>query len=51
MDEAFLERCPYYVEDECPYSSLVDKTYLIPHLLSSAEVEEVKVSVQNVACI
>ena len=42
MDEAFLERCPYYVEDECPHSSLVDRTYLIPHLLSSAEVEEVE---------
>ena len=42
MDEASWERCPYYVEDECPHSSLVDRTYLIPHLLSSAEVEEVK---------
>jgi hypothetical protein len=42
MDEASWEGCPYYVEDECPHSSLVDRTYLIPHLLGSAEVEEVK---------
>jgi len=42
MDEAFWEGCPYYVEDECPHSSLVDRTYLIPHLLTSAEVEEVR---------
>ena len=42
MDEALWEGCPYYAEGECPQSSLVDKTYLIPHLLSSAEVEEVK---------
>jgi hypothetical protein len=42
MDEAFWEGCPYYAEDECPHSSLVDRTYLIPHLLSSTEVEEVK---------
>jgi hypothetical protein len=41
MDEAHWERCPYYAEDECPHSSLVDRTYLIPHLLSSTEVEEV----------
>ena len=44
MDEAPWEGCPYYAEGECPYSSLVDRTYLIPHLLSSAEVEEVKVT-------
>lgn len=42
MDEASWEECPYYAEGECPQSSLVDRTYLIPHLLSSAEVEEVK---------
>jgi hypothetical protein len=42
MDEASWEGCPFYAEDECPHSSLVDRTYLIPHLLSSAEVEEVK---------
>jgi hypothetical protein len=42
MDEASWERCPYYAEDECPHSSLVDRTYLIPHLLSAPEVEEVK---------
>jgi hypothetical protein len=42
MDEASWEGCPYYAEDECPHSSLVDRTYLVPHLLSSAEVEEVK---------
>ena len=42
MDEASLEGCPYYAEGECPQTSLVDRTYLIPHLLSSTEVEEVK---------
>ena len=42
MDEASWEGCPYYAEGECPHSSLVDRTYLIPHLLSSAEVEEVR---------
>ena len=42
MDDASWEICPYYAEGECPHSSLVDRTYLIPHLLSSAEVEEVK---------
>lgn len=42
MDEASWEGCPYYAEGECPHSSLVDRTYLIPHLLSSAEVEEVE---------
>ncbi|MEE9121304.1 MAG: PilZ domain-containing protein [Syntrophobacteria bacterium] len=42
MDEASWEGCPYYAEDKCPHSSLVDRTYLIPHLLSPAEVEEVK---------
>ena len=42
MDEASWEGCPYYAEGECPHSPLVDRTYLIPHLLSSAEVEEVK---------
>ena len=42
MDEASWEGCPYYAEGECPHSSLVDRTCLIPHLLSSSEVEEVK---------
>ena len=42
MDEASWEGCPYYAEGECPQTSLVDRIYLIPHLLSSTEVEEVK---------
>ncbi|NIR13819.1 MAG: PilZ domain-containing protein [Desulfobacterales bacterium] len=42
MDDASWEGCPYYAEGECPHTSLVDRTYLIPHLLSSTEVEEVK---------
>ena len=42
MDDAHWERCPYYAEDECPQSSLVDRAYLVPHLLSSAEIGEVK---------
>lgn len=42
MDEESWEGCPYYAEGECPHSSLVDRTYLIPHLLSAAEVEEVE---------
>ena len=42
MDEASWEGCPYYAEGECPHTSLVDRIYLIPHLLSSTEVEEVK---------
>ncbi|MCG6945252.1 MAG: PilZ domain-containing protein [Deltaproteobacteria bacterium] len=42
MDETYWEGCPYYAEDECPHSSLVDRTYLVPHLLSSKEVEEAK---------
>jgi hypothetical protein len=42
MDEASWEGCPYYAAGECPHSSLVDRTHLISHLLSSTEVEEVK---------
>ena len=42
MDATSWEGCPYYAEGECPHSSLVDRTYLIPHLLSSAEVGEVE---------
>lgn len=42
MDEASWEECPYYAEGECPHTPLVDRTYLIPHLLSAAEVEETK---------
>lgn len=47
MDETPWEGCPYYAEGECPYSSLVDRTYLIAHLLSSAEVEEVKATCEK----
>ena len=39
MDEASWEGCPYYAAGECPHSSLVDRTHLISHLLSSTEVE------------
>lgn len=42
MDDAYWERCPFYAEDECPKTSLVDRAYLIPHLLSSSEIAEVK---------
>jgi hypothetical protein len=42
MDDAYWERCPFYAEDECPKSSLVDRAYLIPYLLSSSEMGEVK---------
>lgn len=42
MEDAYWERCPYYAEDKCPHSSTVDRTYLIPHLLSSAEINETK---------
>ena len=42
MDDAYWERCPFYAEDECPKTSLVDRAYLIPHLLSSSEMGEVK---------
>jgi len=42
MDDAYWERCPFYAEDECPQTSLVDRAYLIPHLLSSSEIAEVK---------
>lgn len=42
MDDAYWERCPYYAEDECPQSSLVDRVYLIPHLLGSSDIDEVK---------
>jgi hypothetical protein len=42
MDDAYWEKCPFYAEDECPQSSLVDRAYLIPHLLSSSEISEVK---------
>ena len=42
MEDAYWERCPYYSEDKCPHSSTVDRTYLIPHLLSSAEINETK---------
>jgi len=42
MDDAYWERCPFYAEDECPKTSLVDRAYLIPHLLSQSEISEVK---------
>ena len=42
MDDAYWEECPFYAEDECPQTSLVDRAYLIPHLLSSSEIDEVK---------
>ena len=42
MEDAYWERCPYYAEDRCPYSSTVDRAYLIPHLLSSAEIKDTK---------
>lgn len=42
MDDAYWERCPYYAEDECPHSSLVDRVYLIPHLLGPSDIDEVK---------
>ena len=42
MDDAYWERCPFYAEDECPKTSLVDRAYLIPHLLSSSEIGEVR---------
>ncbi|MEJ2427887.1 MAG: PilZ domain-containing protein [Deltaproteobacteria bacterium] len=42
MDDAPWERCPFYAEDECPNTSLVDRAYLIPHLLSSSEIDEAK---------
>ena len=42
MDDAYWEGCPFYAEDECPKTSLVDRAYLIPHLLSSSEIGEVR---------
>ncbi len=42
MDDAYWEKCPFYAEDECPKTSLVDRAYLVPHLLSSSEIGEVK---------
>lgn len=42
MEDAYWERCPYYAEDKCPHSSPVDRAYLIPHLLSAAEINEAK---------
>jgi hypothetical protein len=42
MDDAYWEKCPFYAEDECPKTSLVDRAYLIPHLLNSSEIGEVE---------
>jgi len=42
MENKYWERCPYYAENRCPHSSLVDRAYLIPHLLSPSETDEVK---------
>jgi len=42
MDDAYWEKCPYYAEDECPQSSLMNRAYLIPHLLGSSDLHEAK---------
>ena len=42
MNDAYWEKCPFYAEDECPQTVLVDRAYLIPHLLSPSEMGEVK---------
>jgi len=42
MEDAYWERCPFYAEDKCSKASMVDRVYLIPHLLSSSDVGEVK---------
>ena len=42
MDDAYWERCSFYAEDECPKTFLVDRAYLIPHLLSVSEIGAVK---------
>jgi hypothetical protein len=42
MENKYWERCPYYAENRCPHSSEVDRAYLIPHILSPAETDEVK---------
>ena len=42
MDDAYWEKCPYYAEDKCPYSSVINRAYLIPHLLRPSEIEEAK---------
>ena len=42
MKDAYWEKCPYYAEGKCPHSSQVDRAYLIPHLLSSAEINGAK---------
>jgi hypothetical protein len=42
MDDAYWERCSFYAEDECPKTFLVDRAYLIPHLLSPSEIGAVK---------
>jgi hypothetical protein len=42
MDDAYWEKCPFYAEGECPKTSLVDRAYLTPHLLSPSEIGEGK---------
>ena len=42
MDDAYWEKCPYYAEDECPQSSLMNRAYLIPHLLGPSDIDEAK---------
>jgi len=42
VDDAYWERCPFYAEDECAKTDMVDRIYLIPHLLNSSEISEVK---------
>lgn len=42
MDDAYWERCSFYAQDECPKTFLVDRAYLIPHLLSPSEIGAVK---------
>ncbi len=42
MENKYWEKCPYYAENRCPHSSQVDRAYLIPHLLSPSETDEVK---------
>jgi len=42
MDDAYWEKCPYYAEDKCPQSSLINRAYLIPHLLGPSDIDEAK---------
>jgi hypothetical protein len=42
MENEYWEYCPYYSEGKCPSSGPIDKAYLIPHVLSSSELDEAK---------